>query len=80
MPKNIREDDDAAARSFDLYVVACRAVAPAEDKVRLETWQERLAVGAALPTMPLWISTDYVLPVDLEAAYAATCDSLRIGG
>src|SRR5262249_9649904 len=32
----------------DLYVVACRTVAPTESEVQLETWQERLALGAVL--------------------------------
>jgi hypothetical protein len=61
----------------DLYAVANRLVA-AGDRVLLEAWPEPLALGAALPTLPLWLDADCVLPLDLEQSYLATCDSLRI--
>jgi len=45
---------------------------------RLECWLETLALGSPLPTLPLWISPDTCLPVDLEATYLDACHSLRI--
>ncbi len=45
---------------------------------RLECWEHELVVGAALPTMPLWLSEDFVVPLQLEATYEETCRSLRI--
>ena len=44
----------------------------------MEVWPERLAVGAALPTLPLWLDVDVCLPLRLEDSYMATCESLRI--
>jgi len=41
-------------------------------------WPQALAVGAVLPTLPLWIGPNRAVPVDLEASYLAACDSLRI--
>jgi Protein of unknown function (DUF4058) len=44
----------------------------------LEAWEHELVVGAALPTLPLWLSEDFMVPLELEAAYEETCRSLRI--
>ena len=45
---------------------------------RLEAWPEALAVGTALPTMPLLLSETLCLPLALEESYQATCAALRI--
>jgi hypothetical protein len=37
-----------------------------------------VAVGDLLPTMPLWLAADLVVPVDLESSYEETCQVLRI--
>jgi hypothetical protein len=60
-----------------LYAVTYRPT-QAADAQRLEVWPEALAVGAALPTMPLWLSETLCLPLALEGSYQATCASLRI--
>jgi Protein of unknown function (DUF4058) len=60
-----------------LYAVAYRP-AQAADAQRLEVWPEALAIGAALPTMPLWLSEALCLPLALEESYQATCAALRI--
>jgi hypothetical protein len=60
-----------------LYAVAYRPT-QAADVQRLEAWPEALAVGAALPTMPLWLSEVLCLPLTLEESYQATCAALRI--
>jgi hypothetical protein len=44
----------------------------------LDIWQELLAVGNPLPTMPLWLRGGLCFPVDLEAAYERTCREQRI--
>jgi hypothetical protein len=61
----------------DLYAVAYRAVT-VRKAPRVEIWPERLALGASLPVMPLWLSLDLCVPVRLEESYMATCESLRI--
>lgn len=45
---------------------------------RLETWAHHLAVGQPLPTLPLWLTDDLAVPLDLEATYEQTCRGLRI--
>lgn len=63
--------------SSHLYAVAYRPTQSA-DAQRLEAWPEALTVGAALPTMPLWLSEELCLPLPLEESYRATCAALRI--
>jgi hypothetical protein len=60
-----------------LYAVAYR-VAGANGERSLETWREPLALGAALPTLPLWLEADLSVPLRLEESYQAACTSLRI--
>jgi hypothetical protein len=31
-----------------------------------------------LPTLPLWLTEDFAIPLDLEASYEQTCRDLRI--
>jgi Protein of unknown function (DUF4058) len=61
----------------NLYTASYRVVA-ADGGRRLEIWREPLAVGAPLPTMPLWIDAERSVPVPLEDSYMAACRSLRI--
>lgn len=60
-----------------LYAVSYRAVTSRKEP-RLDVWPEVLEIGQTLPTMPLWLSPDLAVPVNLEASYLATCESLRI--
>ncbi len=60
-----------------LYAVACRTISR-EEVWQLETWSERLAVGSALPTLPLWLTSALAVPLELEATYEETCQALRI--
>ena len=41
------------------------------DGTRLEVQPEDLTVGNPLPTIPLWLSSDVVVPLELEATYEA---------
>ena len=45
---------------------------------RLRSWEHELAIAASLPTLPLWLSEDFMAPLELEATYEETCGSLRI--
>jgi hypothetical protein len=60
-----------------LYAVAYHAM-KVEEQRRLQVWPEALALGSALPRLPLWLGSDVCVPLDLEATYLATCDDLRI--
>ena len=46
----------------------------------VDVWLEPLALGAALPTLPLRLTGDLSVPVDLEASYAEACARRRIAG
>jgi hypothetical protein len=70
---------EAAARAVtsDLYAVAYR-VRLVGTRTQLEAWPAALAIGAPLPTMPLWLGENYAVPLDLEAAYREACRSTAI--
>jgi hypothetical protein len=44
----------------------------------LDVWQEPIAVGQPLPTLPLWLRGGLCLPVELEATYKRTCVEQRV--
>jgi hypothetical protein len=60
-----------------LYAVAYRPVT-VRKAPRVEAWPETLTLGEPLPVMPLWLSLDLCVPVQLEESYLTTCRSLRI--
>jgi len=60
-----------------LYAAAYRAIRR-DGAGRLEVWLEALAVGKALPIMPLWLKADLCLPINLETTYADACRRLRL--
>ncbi len=60
-----------------LAAIAYRTAAE-QGQTRVEAWPEPLALGAALPTLPLWLGADLCLPLPLEGTYTAACRSLRI--
>ncbi len=60
-----------------IYAATCRG-RRSGPRWRLEAWEHELAVGVGLPTLPLWLSEDFMVPLDLEATYEETCRSLRI--
>jgi hypothetical protein len=73
----VRSRQPAWQSPTGLYAVAYRAVT-ARKAPRVEAWPEPLALGEALPALPLWLSPDLCVPVRLEESYLATCQSLRI--
>jgi hypothetical protein len=60
-----------------LYAAAYRTTKE-KDAWRMDVWPEQLALGAALPTMPLWLASDLAVPLELELTYEETCQVLRI--
>jgi hypothetical protein len=59
------------------YAAALRFQKPGA-RTRLQTWPYPLVLGQPLPTLPLWLSADRSVPLDLEASYEDTCRLLRI--
>ena len=60
-----------------IYAVTCRT-RPGRRGVRVETWEHELSVGSPLPTLPLHLSEEFKVPLELEATYEDTCHGLRI--
>lgn len=61
----------------ELYAAAYRPVSE-RGEASLEIWEAPMALGQALPTMPLWLRGGLCLPVDLDATYERTCREQRI--
>ena len=66
------------AITSDLYAVAYR-VRLVGKRTQLEAWPAALALGAPLPTMPLWLTESLCVPLELEAGYQAACRYAAIG-
>jgi hypothetical protein len=60
-----------------IYAVSCR-IRDSQGGRRVEIWEHALAIGGALPTLPLWISESQYVPLELERTYEETCRGLRI--
>jgi hypothetical protein len=60
-----------------LYTTACRLTKRENDWL-LETWTHSLALGQALPTVPLWLADNLAVPVDLEDSYEQSCGILNL--
>jgi hypothetical protein len=68
---------DGSRLNAELYATAYRAV-ERDGQPSLDIWQEVLAVGRTLPTMPLWLRGGLSLPVELEGTYERTCQEQRV--
>ena len=71
-------DPSLANAPLAIYATACRW-ASNETSWTLEAWAYPLALGQPLPTLPLWLTEDLAVPLDLERSYEETCRILRIG-
>ena len=60
-----------------LYAVSCRG-RKGRRRGLLDAWYHPLAVGQALPEIPLWLTEDMSVMLDLEGSYEDTCRVLRI--
>jgi hypothetical protein len=68
----------AVMPSTNLSAVSYRAVGRDAQSQQLEAWPQPLGLGRPLPTLPLWIASDFSVPLDLQASYDMTCVDLRI--
>ncbi len=60
-----------------LYAAACRWTRQG-DRTILEAWSHVLTLSEPLPTLPLWLGPDVVVPLDLERSYEQACADLSI--
>ncbi len=61
----------------DIYAASCRWVRRGK-RTLLEAWSHALNVGQPLPTLPLWLSEDQVVPLNLEQSCEQACSDLWI--
>ncbi|MCG8585794.1 MAG: DUF4058 family protein [Pirellulales bacterium] len=73
-----RRDPDLGETPPRTYAAACRW-RPRDTRHYFEVWNRRLEVAEPLPCLPLWLTDDLAIPLDLEASYERTCHNLRIG-
>jgi len=59
------------------YAATCRG-RKTGGKPRFETWSYPLIVGQRLPTLPLWLTEDVAVSLDLENSYEDACKALKI--
>jgi hypothetical protein len=69
-------DPTMGAEPPALYAASCRWVK--KKSTLLQTWSHALSVGQPLPTLPLWLSEDLAVPLDLEQSYEQACSDLWI--
>lgn len=62
----------------ELYAVAYRPIVRGGAQL-IDVWTYPLALGGDLPTVPLALSAELVLPLDLDASYTTTCERRRLG-
>jgi hypothetical protein len=72
-----RSDPLLSPSSPATYAVSSRS-RRGDGKWRLDLVRHELKLGQPLPTLPLWLNENLVVPLDLEASYEATCRALRI--
>jgi hypothetical protein len=61
-----------------LYAATYRPI-KRQAREEIDIWPTRLAIGATLPTLPLALNAELVLPVDLEATYTDARQRRRLG-
>lgn len=68
---------DPVPLGAELYAVSYRPVRQ-EEHASLAIWPAVLAVGQALPTLPLGLRGGLCLPLDLGTTYSRTCTEQRV--
>lgn len=60
-----------------LYATAYRPV-KRDARSEFDVWHATLEIDGALPTLPLFLSSDIWFPIDFDASYQETCERLRL--
>jgi hypothetical protein len=73
-----QSDPMLGAEPPPLYAVTIRGRKPVRKRPLLDTWFYPMALGLALPTLPICLDVELGVFLDLEAGYEETCRVLRI--
>lgn len=71
-------EQDFTITSPSTYAVTFRGLKQSNGRPRLESWAYPMEVGKPLPTLPIWLTEDDCVPLELEASYEETCKVFRI--
>jgi hypothetical protein len=72
-----RTDPALGAQPPATYAVTCRG-RTGEHRRLLDVWYQPLTVAQPLPQLPLWLTDEISVTLDLEASYEEACRVLRI--
>jgi hypothetical protein len=70
-------DPTLGAEPPDLYAASCRWTKMGKRTI-LQAWSHVLTLGQPLPTLPLWLSENLVVPLKLEESYEQACHDVWI--
>lgn len=70
-------DKSMSATEPPTYAASCRWITRGR-RASLQAWPHSLEIGKRLPTLPLWLDTELVVPLDLEQSYEQACRDLWI--
>jgi hypothetical protein len=70
-------DKTMSANEPPIYAASCRWITRGM-RASLQTWPHTLEIGKPLPTLPLWLDHELVVPLDLEQSYEQACRDLWI--
>lgn len=71
-------DPTMSADPPGVYAATIRRRWLGRGRARFETWSAAMAVGQPLPMLPVWVSDAQWVPLELEATYEETCQTLRL--
>lgn len=72
-----RSDSSLGPDPPSTYAITCRSRKMGR-RSKLESWISPLVLGQPLPELPLWLTENLFVPLELEASYEDTCRILRI--
>jgi hypothetical protein len=72
-----RPDPAFASNPPSVYAITCRYRRVGQTS-RIESWAYPLSLGQPLPHLPIWLSDESNVSLELEASYEDTCRVLRI--
>ena len=72
-----RSDPNHGSKPPSTYAVTCRK-RDSEHGTKLDVWSSPIAIGQPLPALPIWLTDQLTLTLNLEVSYEETCRVLRI--
>jgi Protein of unknown function (DUF4058) len=71
------DDQTTGDNSPSIYAATCRWIEK-DKRTILQGWSKSLAAGHPLPTLPLWLSPELAIPLELEESYETAFSDLGI--